>query len=143
VEIKDAATKQFQADLKKYAQYTGVPDYGMYTGYILADFALAGLAKAGNPPTRQGLIDGAHGIGMYDQAGLACQPVDVSLAGRGKVPATGCAYVVQLKDGKFVPFPKSGKPIQGKLVGSAEALAANKSGAAAAAPTSTTAAATP
>jgi hypothetical protein len=79
---------------------------------------------------------------MYDQAGLACQPVDVSLAGRGKVPATGCAYVVQLKDGKFVPFPKSGKPIQGKLVGSAEALAANKSGAAAA-PTTTTAAATP
>jgi branched-chain amino acid transport system substrate-binding protein len=140
VEVKDAATKQFQADLKKYAKFTGVPDYGMYTGYILADFAIAGLKKAGNPPTRQGLIDGAHAIGMYDQAGLACQPVDVSLAGRGRVPATGCAYVVQLKDGKFVPFPKNGKPIQGKLVGSADALAANKSGAAAAPDTTTTSA---
>ena len=29
VEIKDAATKQFQADLKKYAKVTGVPDFGM------------------------------------------------------------------------------------------------------------------
>ncbi len=131
VELEDAATKQFQADLKKYSNITGVPDYGMYQGYILADFAIAGLEKAGDPPTRKGLIDGAHGIGMYDQAGLACQPVDVSLAGRGKVPTTGCAYTVQLKDGKFVPYPKNGKPIRGKLVGSPEALAANKSGAAA------------
>ena len=139
VEVKDAATKQFQADLKKYANVTGVPDYGMYTGYILADYAIDGLQKAGNPPTRQGLIDGAHSIGLYDQAGLACQPVDVSLAGRGKVPTTGCAYVVQLKGGKFVPYPKNGKPVQGKLVGSADALAANKSGAAAE-PTPTTAA---
>ena len=111
----------------------------MYSGYILADFAIDALQKAGNPPTRQGLIDGAHSIGLYDQAGLACQPVDVSLAGRGKVPATGCGYVVQLKDGKFVPYPKNGKPVQGKLVGSADALAANKSGAAAE-PTPTTAA---
>ena len=136
VEIKDAATKRFQSDLKKYAKFSGVPDYGMYTGYILADFAIAGLAKAGTTPTRQGLIDGAHAIGMYDQAGLACQPVDVSLAGRGKVPPTTCGYVVQLKNGKFVPFPKSGKPVQGKLVGSPAALAANQSGGA----TTTTAA---
>jgi len=135
VEIKDPATKQFQADLKKYAKSTGVPDYGMYQGYILADFAIAGLQKAGKSLTRQGLIDGAHAIGMYDQAGLACQPVDVSLAGRGRTPPTGCGYVVQLKDGKFVPFPKSGKPIQGKLVGSQQALANATSGAAAAAPT--------
>ena len=46
---------------------------------------------------------------------------------------------MQLKGGKFVPYPKNGKPVQGKLVGSAEALAANKSGAAAE-PTPTTAA---
>jgi branched-chain amino acid transport system substrate-binding protein len=129
VELKDPATKQFQSDLKKYANYTGVPDFGMYTGYILADFAIAGLGKAGTPPTRRGLIDGTHALGTYNQAGLACAPVDVSLAGRGKSPATSCGYVVQLKNGKFVPFPKNGKPIQGKLVGSPDALAAAKSGA--------------
>jgi len=139
VELKDAATKRFQSDLKKYAKFRGVPDYGMYTGYILADFTIAGLKKAGNPPTRQGLIDGAHGIGTYDQAGLGCAPVDVSLAARGKTPATTCGYFVQVKDGKFVPYPKSGKPITGKLVGTPEALAAAKAGTAAT-PTPTTAA---
>ena len=143
VELKDAATKQFQADLKKYANITGAPGFGMYTGYILGDFAIAGLLKAGNPPTRQGLIDGVHNMGTYDQAGLACQPIDVSLAGRGHAPATTCGYLVQLKNGKFVLFPKSGKPIQGKLVGSPQAVADAKSGAAATATTTTAAPATP
>jgi ABC-type branched-subunit amino acid transport system substrate-binding protein len=137
VELKDPATKRFQADLKKYAKFSGVPDFGMYTGYVLADYMIAGLEKAGTPPTRQGLIDGAHSIGTYDQAGLACAPADVSLAARGKTPATTCGYLVQVKGGKFVPFPKSGKPVSGKLVGSAEALAAARTGAA---PTPTTAA---
>jgi branched-chain amino acid transport system substrate-binding protein len=132
VELKDAATKKFQADLKKYADVTGVPDYGMYQGYIIADFTIAGLEKAGNTPTRQGLIDGAHSIGEYDQAGLACAPVDVSLTARGKTPPTTCGYVVQIKDGKFVPYPKSGKPITGKLVGTPEGLAAAKVGTASA-----------
>jgi len=139
VELKTAATKKFQADLKKYAKIAGVPDFGMYTGYILADYMITGMQRAGKSLTRQGLIDGAHGIGMYDQAGLACQPVDVSLAGRGRVPATSCGYALQLVKGKFVLFPKSGKPITQKLVGSAAALAANKSSEAA----STTTAAPP
>ena len=142
VELKDPATKQFQADMKKYAKVSGVPDFGMYTGYILADFAIAGLEKAGNPPTRQGLIDGVHNMGTYDNAGLSCQPSDVSLADRGKAPATSCGYLVQLKNGKFVPFPKSGKPITGKLVGSPQAVADATSGAAAAT-TTTAAPATP
>jgi branched-chain amino acid transport system substrate-binding protein len=131
VELKSPATKQFQADLKKYAHFTGVPDFGMYTGYVLADFAIAGLKAAGNPPTRKGLVDGTHALGTYDQAGLACQPADVSLAGRGKPPKDSCGYIVQYKGGKFVPYPRNGKPIQAKLVGSPEALAAAASGASA------------
>ena len=57
VELKDAATKQFQADLKKYAKVTGVPDYGMYTGYVLADYAIAAMQKAGKDLTRQAFVD--------------------------------------------------------------------------------------
>ena len=131
VELKDPATKQFQADLKKYAKVTGVPDFGQYSGYEIGDFTVASLLKAGNPPTRQGLIDGSHSIGSYDAAGLACAPVDVSLAARGKTPPTTCGYFVQVKNGKFVPYPKNGKPITGKLVGTPEALAAAKAGTAA------------
>jgi branched-chain amino acid transport system substrate-binding protein len=60
VELKDPATKRFQADLKKYAKVTGVPDFGQYSGYEIGDFAVVSLLKAGSTPTRRGLIDGWH-----------------------------------------------------------------------------------
>jgi hypothetical protein len=41
---------------------------------------------------------------------------------------TSCGYYLQLKNGKFVLFPKDGKAVTGKLVGTPEALAAAKSG---------------
>jgi len=128
VELKTPETKKFQADLKKYSKFTGVPDFGVYNGYILADLTIKGLAAAGKTPTRQGFIDGVHGVGMYDQAGLGCQPVDVSLEGRGKPPKTTCGWFLQVKDGRFVPFPKNGKPITGKLTGTPEALASAAAG---------------
>jgi hypothetical protein len=137
VELKDKATKQFQADLKKYANTTGVPDYGEYTGYVLADYTIAALQKAGKNLTRQSFTDGGHNIGQYDSAGLGCAPVDVSVGNRGRVPETSCGYALRLVDGKFQLFPKSGKPITQKLVGSPDALAANKAGLAA--PTTTAA----
>jgi branched-chain amino acid transport system substrate-binding protein len=140
VELKDAATKKFQADLKKYAGVTGVPDYGEYTGYVLADYTIAAMKKAGKDLTRKSFVDGGHAIGQYDQAGLACQPVDVSVGGLGRVPNTTCGWALKLVNDKFQLFPKSGKPFTQKLVGSAAALAANKQGVAA---TTTTAAAAP
>jgi branched-chain amino acid transport system substrate-binding protein len=117
VELKTKATKQFQADLKKYASYTGVPDYGIYTGYITCDMAILGLQNAGNPPTRAAFAPNLRKLGTYDQGGLACQPVDVSLATYGEARPTGCLWYVQVKNGKFVPFPANGKPIVGKLIG--------------------------
>ena len=36
----------------------GVPDYGMYTGYVLADYAIAAMQKAGKDLTRQAFVDG-------------------------------------------------------------------------------------
>ena len=73
VELKDKATKQFQADLKKYAGLTGVPDYGQYTGYITCDLAILGLQNAGKTPTRRGFIDGLRKLGTHDGAGLTCR----------------------------------------------------------------------
>ena len=46
-------------------------------------------------------------------------------------PTTTCGWALKLVDDKFQLFPKSGKPFEQKLVGSAEALAANKEGLAA------------
>ncbi len=120
VELKTKATKQFQADLKKYANYTGVPDFGMYTGYITCDMAIVGLQNAGNPPTRAAFAPNIRKLGTYDQAGLACQPIDVSTATYGQAAPTGCGWYVQVKNGKFVLFPPKGKPAstpwQSKLI---------------------------
>jgi ABC-type branched-subunit amino acid transport system substrate-binding protein len=110
VELKTKATKQFQADLKKYASYTGVPDYGIYTGYITCDMAILGLKNAGNPPTRAAFAPNLRKLNTYDQAGLACRPIDISLATYGQASKTGCGWYVQIKNGKFVVFPPKGKP---------------------------------
>ena len=127
VELKTKATKQFQADLKKYADFTGVPGYGQYTGYVTGDLTVLGLQSAGKNLTRQGFLDAIRKHGEYDGAGLFCQPVDLSLAAHGKYPTKSCSYYTGVKNGKFVVLNK-GKPAVGKLVGEPGLLAANFEG---------------
>jgi len=126
----DPAVKKFRANLKKYGDITGVPDYGAYTGYISCDMAIVGLQQAGKNPTQQGFIDGLHKLGTYNGANLTCQPLDISLENFGKTPEKSCQYFVTFKNGKFVVM-NNGKPILGKIVGDPELLAANKRGTAA------------
>jgi branched-chain amino acid transport system substrate-binding protein len=120
VELKTKATKQFQADLKKYGDYTGVPDFGIYTGYITCDLAIKGLASAGDPPTRAAFAPNLRKAKTYDQAGLGCRPIDISLETYGEASTDACSYYVKIKDGKFVLFPPKGKssttPWPGKLI---------------------------
>ncbi len=120
VELKTKATKQFQADLKKVG-YSGVPDFGVQTGYITCDLAILGLEHAGNPPTRAAFAPNLRKLGTYDQAGLACRPIDISLETYGQASPTACAWYVQVKNGKFVVFPPKGKPAktpwESKLIG--------------------------
>jgi branched-chain amino acid transport system substrate-binding protein len=118
VELKDAATKKLQADLKKYGGYTGVPGFGEYTGYVSCDLAIVGLKAAGKNPTRQGWVDGIRTTngGIYDNAGLTCGSRNFSKANFGKVVKDSCIYYVALKNGKWeVLF--GGKPVKGKIVG--------------------------
>jgi branched-chain amino acid transport system substrate-binding protein len=115
VELKTPATKQFQADLKKYNGFTGVPDLGQYTGYTDADLFIAGLKAAGKDVTRQGFIDATKGLKDWKSAGLNCQAVDLSKANFGKPAPTTCGWYVTVKNGKFVPY-NNGKPITGKLI---------------------------
>jgi branched-chain amino acid transport system substrate-binding protein len=141
VELKTKATKKFQANLKKYAGLTGVPDYGSYTGYIVCDMAIQGLKAAGKNPQRQAFIDGIRNLGQYDAAGLTCAPIDVSLENFGKSAETSCTWFVTVKNDKFVVL-NGGKPFTGKLVGDPQLLKENKAGTAGTA-TTTTAASTP
>jgi branched-chain amino acid transport system substrate-binding protein len=116
VELKTKATKQFQADLKKYTGYTGVPDYGIYTGYITCDLMILGLKNAGDPPTRAAFAPNLRKLKTFDQAGLSCRPIDISLETYGQPSPTTCGWYVQVKDGKFVLYPNT-KPVTGKLIG--------------------------
>src|SRR5262249_5137670 len=126
VEIKDKATKQFQADLKKVG-LTGVPDYGTYTGYITCDLAITALERMGKDVNREDFASKFRAAGTYDAAGLNCAPYQVGLDTFGKYGESGCSYYMNVKDGKFVVLNK-GKPVIGKLVGTKEALEANRTG---------------
>jgi branched-chain amino acid transport system substrate-binding protein len=118
VELGGKAVKSFQANLKKYADLTGVPDYGTYTGYIVCDMAILGLKNAGKNPTRQSFVDGIRKTngGIYDSAGLTCDPMNLSYENFGKVTDTSCLYYVTVDNGKFKVL-NGGKPYKGKLVG--------------------------
>jgi branched-chain amino acid transport system substrate-binding protein len=129
VELQDTATKRFQADLRKYAGLTGVPGFDAYLGYISCDLTIQGLKGAGANPTRQGFIDAVRKMETYDQAGLACQPVDIGLDTFGKPTPTQCGYFMAVKNGKFVVL-NQGKPLVGNLVGAPDLLKAARSGAA-------------
>ena len=124
VELKTKATKQLQSDLEKYSGLTGVPDFGVYTGYITAELAILGLEHAGDTPTRQGFIDGLRDLGSYDAAGLACAPIDISSEHYGTYPIDGCTYAVTVKNGKFI-VSNGGKPIKTKMVGDPALVASN------------------
>ena len=126
----DPAVKKFRADLKKYGDITGVPDYGAYTGYLSCDLAITGLQLAGKNLTHQGFIDAIHNLGTYKAANLTCMPFDVSLKNFGKTPTRNCQYFITFKNGKFVVMNK-GKPIFGKLAGDPALIAANGTGTAA------------
>ena len=120
VEAKTKATKAFQADLKKYADYTGVPDFGIYTGYTDCDLAITGLKEQGKNLDRTTFADGIRALGKVNPANLSCQPLDLSVESYGKPPATSCLWTTIVKDDKFVVLkPKTGgTPFwTGKLVG--------------------------
>jgi branched-chain amino acid transport system substrate-binding protein len=110
VELKTKATEQFQSDLRKYAGFTGVPDFGIYTGYIDCDLAILGLQKQGAHLDQATYADDLRSLGTFNPGGgLGCSDVGLSLATYGKIAEGGmypgqriCTWALQVKDGKFV-----------------------------------------
>ncbi len=110
VELKTKASKRFQADLKKYAGFTDVPDFGIYTGYIDCDLAILGLEKQGKDLDPTTFAEDLRSIGTYNAGGgLGCSNSSQSLETYGKIvlgdEANGrriCTWALQVKNGKFV-----------------------------------------
>jgi branched-chain amino acid transport system substrate-binding protein len=118
VELKTKATKQFQADLKKYAGFTDVPDFGIYTGYIDCDLAILGLEKQGDDLDPTTFAEDLRSVGSFNPGGgLGCSRVGLGLDTYGKIKPGGsypgqriCSYAMQVKNGKFVVLkPKDSK----------------------------------
>jgi ABC-type branched-subunit amino acid transport system substrate-binding protein len=120
VELKTKATKQFQADLKKYADYTGVPDFGIYTGYMDCDLAITGLKQQGDNLDRSTFAADLRKLGTVNPANLNCQPIDISAETFGQPAPEICQYAMIVKDGKFTLLKEKGSDKQywtGKLIG--------------------------
>ena len=120
VELKTKETKQFQADLKKYADHTGVPDFGIYTGYMDCDLAITGLKQQGKDLDQSTYADDLRKVGKVNPAGLGCAPIDISAETFGQPAPTICQYAMYVKDGKFTLLKEKGSNKQywtGKLIG--------------------------
>ncbi len=116
VELNTPATRAETAAFAKYEHFSGVPSFNWTYGWLSADLFIRGLEAAGKNPTRAAFIAKIRTI-TWDGGGLLPKPVDISLAGFGKTPATSCAYFAQLKDSTFVPM-NGGKAYCGHTLGS-------------------------
>src|SRR5262245_10118433 len=101
VEMKTKATKQLQSDLKKYADYEGVPDFGIYTGYTDCELAIIGLKEQGKNLDRSTFSDGIRALGKVNPGNLSACPLDLSAESYGKPAPTVCQYALVIKNGKF------------------------------------------
>ena len=126
VELHTPATEAFQAALKKYANFTGVPDYGYYAGWETADLAVDGLEGVAKNPTRAGFLDALHNMTAFTAGGLE-NPINLSLAAFGKSSTEkACStWFLQLEGKKFIPVPANGAPTCGSALPNSDQLKAS------------------
>ncbi len=115
LDLSTPAVKSFDAALKKYdpAYKGGVASFGAGSGWMVADEMIEGLKLAGPNPTRASVIDDLAKVKSYSGEGLV--PA-VNLSERWKLIGPQCAYYVQLEGSKFLPYPRNGQPICGKVI---------------------------
>src|ERR1700728_2975756 len=110
------AQKAFISDLKKYdSQYHGgIPDLGTTLGWPAGNLIVEGLKVAGKNPTRQSFMTNLRKVTNWTDSGLSLTPIN--FVHFGQSPPTACSTYVQFLNGKYVPYPKSGKEFCGKLI---------------------------
>jgi branched-chain amino acid transport system substrate-binding protein len=116
VELHTAATEAMQKAFASYAQFTGVPGFDWYEGWMSTDLMIKGLQLAGTNPTRPSFINNLRQVSSYDAGGLLPTPVNFTLAAFGKAPSQSCTYYTVLRGSQFVVAPADGKPVCGTLI---------------------------
>ena len=105
-EDDNPGTQKLVSALKTYNQYTGVPSFGMYLGWLSTDLFVSGLQKAGAGASQSKYVETLR-KSTWDGADGLEAPInfaDVKQVG-GNKDQKGCFYIVRLKGTKFVPQP--------------------------------------
>jgi branched-chain amino acid transport system substrate-binding protein len=106
-ELHTPATVAELAAFKKYAGFSGLPDFGWTVGWESAGLLIKGLQVAGKNPTRQSFITNLRKVTSWNDDGVLAEPVDYKTY--MVPPQKECGYTEQLIGHKFVPT--STKPV--------------------------------
>ena len=117
VEMHDAATQQFTADLKA-AGVNSEPTYAEYGGYTSIGLLVQGLKAAGANPTQTSLIAALSGIHNWNALGLfGGRTLDINnRSNPGYTPGGSCIWVVKLA-GQGFQLVSGADPICGSYTG--------------------------
>jgi len=117
VEAMTAATKAFQEALAKYAGETGVPRFGEYVGWTIADLFVYGLKQAGGDASQAQFVSNLRASKTWDAGGLYSQPTDFADPApvAGGVGPGNCTNMVKLQDRTFVPI-EGAMPVCGSVI---------------------------
>ncbi|HXY28130.1 MAG TPA: ABC transporter substrate-binding protein [Acidimicrobiales bacterium] len=113
--LPNAATRQMQAAMERYAGYTSkdFPSFPTYEGWLGADLMIKGLEAAGSNPTRAGVINALRKVKSYNGNGILPQTFNYS-TDFGHDPASLCSWFLRAEPSGFVPV--SSKPWCGRDV---------------------------
>jgi branched-chain amino acid transport system substrate-binding protein len=114
----NAATKQMLDNLQKYDPqfaHGGVPDLGLYSGYLSADLMIYGLEHAGSTPTQTSFISYLRQVNNYNAGGILPNHTIFQHFGTAQMlPPSVCEYMVQLEGSRFVAI-NGGRVICGNV----------------------------
>src|SRR5579883_2466987 len=94
----NAATRAMLQNLKKYDNFTGVPDIGIFDSYLSTDLMIFGLEHAGSHPTPQSFITNLRKVSSYNDGGILPSPITFQHFGTvAMLPKKICEYYPQLQ----------------------------------------------
>jgi branched-chain amino acid transport system substrate-binding protein len=100
--LPNAATKQMQSAMEKYAHFTksDFPSFSQYEAWAGADLMIKGLELAGPNPTRAAVIKDLRGLKSYNADGLLPNSINYSTI-FGHDLAKQCTWVVKAEKTGF------------------------------------------
>ena len=102
--LPNAGTEEMAAALMKYAHFTksDFPSYGQDLSWLGCDLMINGLQRAGQNPSRAGVVKALRSIKSYNGNGLLPININYSTVFGHDLPQ--CAWVLRAEKSGFVPI---------------------------------------